>query len=271
METEPRAICAWRLVGSLLPVVYVWSLPLLGVLGFAHKCPDWPRCGDTGASVSSFIANAHATGAMAGCFFYPALQMWLNAQQVEEGHRCIYPTLIAFQACFGIFLACPITEVPWLHAMAVNLFCMSALTHSVVVLRHCAIERLWHCQALLCVSILGFATVFVLALLSKIWPHLLIDNCPLLFYFAESSGLSAMAFFPFLWDRERLHVEQQRTMSNLSSTFQETGCFRSPMGSFLANLARNNSSSAGHGPGVAIAAGTPLEPSGGGAGIVRVQ
>lgn len=190
-----------RIIGTALPIAYVWSLPFLARLGFAHMCHGWPQCGPTGASLSDFIANAHATGAMAASFFYPALHMWLNAHQVRY-HCYVFPTLAAFQACFGLFLVCPINEAPRLHLVSVYLFCISALIHFGVMLKHCSSDRLWHCQVFLGGAILSVAAILVIQLIPMFKPHVLLDRCPLAFFIAECMGLSSMALFPAVWYRE---------------------------------------------------------------------
>jgi len=57
LPPDPSTARLLRLVGTFLPVAYIWSLPLLASLGFAHYCENWPKCMRSGASVSDFIAN----------------------------------------------------------------------------------------------------------------------------------------------------------------------------------------------------------------------
>jgi len=188
--------------GIVAPVVYVWSLPLLGHLGFAHHCKHFPKCKNVGASVSNFISTPMATGAMAACFFFPTMHLWLNVQHV--GHiRCILPTLFVFQVCFGVFLSCPVDEVHTLHGIATCFFCVAALTHYSMVLRYTAYDRYRWCKLLLCLAILSFAMVFVLVCISFYDKNLLPERCPYLFYVFEALGLSTMAVFPIVWTRDR--------------------------------------------------------------------
>eukprot|EP00747_Dinoflagellata_sp_TGD_P215059 gnl/TRDRNA2_/TRDRNA2_87818_c0_seq2.p1 gnl/TRDRNA2_/TRDRNA2_87818_c0~~gnl/TRDRNA2_/TRDRNA2_87818_c0_seq2.p1 ORF type:complete len:280 (+),score=28.00 gnl/TRDRNA2_/TRDRNA2_87818_c0_seq2:56-895(+) len=193
-----------KVFGTLLPVVYVWSLPLLARIGFASMCPGYPRCQDAhvGASVSRFIANTQATGAMAACFFYPSMHLWINIQYVRH-QRGVKHTLAVFQACFGLFLICPVTVVPSLHAAAVCTFCTAALVHYGVVLGHCASSRMYCCMILLSVAIISFSGVFVLVLIAPLDNDGLKRHAPLLFYVFESCGMTTMATFPVLWYRER--------------------------------------------------------------------
>lgn len=206
LTTEKGHIGVLRIVGTVIPVVYLWSLPLLAKLGFANTCPGFPKCDHEGVSVSRYIDNTHGTGAMAAVFFFPSLHLWLNAEQVSEG-SLVYPTLFLFQLGFGMFLICPISLDPNLHPWAVCLFCVSALVHYGVVLKHCAGSRLKYCRALLCVAIFAFAGVFILTCIASAYPTVLPNNCPWLFYIMEATGLSTMAVFPMLWYRE---VENNR-------------------------------------------------------------
>ncbi|CAK0873752.1 unnamed protein product [Prorocentrum cordatum] len=212
-------ISSLRLLGTALPVLYVWSLPVLAWCEFAHTCDGYPRCDATGMSVSNFIANARATGAMAACFFYPALHLWQNAQYVRN-HKYVYSTLVAFQVSFGIFLMCPITEVPELHPPAVCLFCSAALTHCFVLLKHCADSRLWLCKSLVCAALASFAMVFILVTVASVDGELLKAHVPALFYTMECCGLSSMAIFPLFWYRAvtETHASQE-TGANETSSF----------------------------------------------------
>jgi hypothetical protein len=193
-----------RVIGCFLPAIYVWSLPLLANLGFAHTCDDYPRCDTLGASVSNFISNIHATGAMAALFFYPSLELWLNAQQARH-HLYVYETLGAFQAAFGLFLVCPVTEVERLHCLAVGLFCSAGLARYRIMLRLCSTPRFRRCQALLAGGGLAFLLVFMMVIVTFIDRTFIENNVPYLFYTCESIGLSSMAIFPVFWARDSIN------------------------------------------------------------------
>jgi len=207
--------------GILAPVVYVWSLPLLGHLGFAYQCRNFPRCQNVGASVSSYISTPMATGAMAACFFFPTMHLWLNVQHVAH-IRCILPTLFVFQVCFGMFLSCPVEKVHTLHGIATCTFCLSALIHYCMVLRYTAYDRYRWCQAMLCLAIGSFAMVFVLVCISFYDATVLPQRCPYLFYVCESSGLSTMAVFPIVWTRDRGEAGVQLGLAVSSTTISAT-------------------------------------------------
>jgi len=221
-----------RWFGLLVPVVYIWSLPLLRLVGFAHECEDFPSCRSTGTSVSDYISNTQATGAMAACFFFPTMHLWTNIQHVRH-HRCVLPTLFIFQVCFGIFLASPVTEVPDIHSVAVSTFCVSALTHYGMVLRYAAYESHRWCKVLLCVAILAFIMVFILTCISSIDKTLLPRHCPYIFYCSEATGLSSMAVFPTLWIRRRSEAGVQLSNSMLIQAQglpqEQWRCFSPPL------------------------------------------
>eukprot|EP00928_Gymnodinium_smaydae_P086690 TRINITY_DN710_c0_g3_i1.p1 TRINITY_DN710_c0_g3~~TRINITY_DN710_c0_g3_i1.p1 ORF type:complete len:297 (+),score=38.24 TRINITY_DN710_c0_g3_i1:100-891(+) len=197
---DNSGIGALRVVGTLLPIIYVWSLPFLAQVGFAHKCPTYPACDAEGASISNFIANAHATGAMAACYYYPAIQMWLNAQYVRH-YPYVYETLGIFQICFGMFLMCPVTEVPNLHFSSVLAFCISALFHCKTLTRQCAGARLRLCRLLLIIAVGSFASLFVLAMITGFSGDWVPNNVPMLFWCLECCGLTSITLFTLFWYR----------------------------------------------------------------------
>eukprot|EP00927_Polykrikos_kofoidii_P052238 TRINITY_DN46011_c0_g1_i1.p1 TRINITY_DN46011_c0_g1~~TRINITY_DN46011_c0_g1_i1.p1 ORF type:complete len:240 (+),score=9.36 TRINITY_DN46011_c0_g1_i1:41-760(+) len=190
-----------RLLACTLPVVYVWSLPFLATVGFAHTCKGYPRCKNVGASVSSFICNTKATGALAFSFFYPCMLCWMNARAVRH-QGWVSLTLGLFQACFGAFLMCPVEEVPVLHGIAVVSFCVMALLHYWVLLRHCETHRLRWCVILVRLSLVAFTAVVTSVCVSKVDNQVLPREIPWAFFIAEASGLSSMAIFPALWAAE---------------------------------------------------------------------
>ena len=90
----------YRLLSSLVGIIYVWSLPLLADLGFAQP-------GST--SISKFIANAPATGAMAAISFIPMTLMWeyqdytLSLKGYLSIERVWVVSLISFQFFYSFF------------------------------------------------------------------------------------------------------------------------------------------------------------------------
>mmetsp|Transcript_16477 Transcript_16477/g.45653 ORF Transcript_16477/g.45653 Transcript_16477/m.45653 type:complete len:341 (-) Transcript_16477:45-1067(-) len=228
-----------RLVGTCLPVMYVWMLPLLAEGGWAYKCDQYPRCEYTGSSVSSYISNPQATGAMAGCFFYPCMHMWMNAKEVSDD-KFVYRSLILFQEmlrrrprsrqcsspefAFGLFLSAPVIEFGQMHGLSVATFSAASLTHFCAMMRHCHSRRLWKCKVLLVISSMSFLTVFALVWISRADHHFLKDRCPFLFYVAEALGLSSQAIFPMLWFRD--HTANPARSALVTSSWQREACRR---------------------------------------------
>ena len=142
----------YRLIASLLGVVYVWSLPLLADIGFAES-------GST--SISKFIANPPATGAMASISFIPMTLMWeyqdyILSRDIYFSNKKIWvTTLVSFQFFYGLFLICTDGIVPdWLHTTTVVLFGISFICHSVIILLY--IESRVISKIVLGVGILSF-------------------------------------------------------------------------------------------------------------------
>ena len=121
-------ISMFRVFLSTCGVFYVWSLPVLAEWGFAEP-------GAT--SISGFIANAPATGAMAAISFMPLTLMWEYQDSVldTKGKGCLtrnalHISLTTFQFFYGCFLVCTETYAPmWLHQTTVTLFGLSFITH----------------------------------------------------------------------------------------------------------------------------------------------
>jgi hypothetical protein len=118
---------------SLVGIFYVWSLPLLAHFGFAVK---------NSHSISQFISNPPATGAMASISFLPLVLMWeyqdfviskLVNKEFVERKLCI--SLALFQLFYGLFLICTDGYVPdELHTCTVVLFSCSFIYHALCVI-----------------------------------------------------------------------------------------------------------------------------------------
>ena len=164
-----------RWVCCLLAVVYVWTLPLLATYGFAEKGAD---------SISNFIANAHATGAMAVCSFAP-LQLLVEYQDmVIENLQHTYPRWIKitqrmFLFFYGMFLICTSTYVPVLHTISVACFGISFILHSITILKKVQPSKI--CTLILMVGIIAFAS---LPFVPGMW-----------FWALECVGFTAMVIF----------------------------------------------------------------------------
>ena len=76
----PRALwltrweAAWNVISALLPLAYLWSLPLLARAGFCQGPAQW-RWGPE-ASISRYINNPWAMAALGGACFFAVRDMW---------------------------------------------------------------------------------------------------------------------------------------------------------------------------------------------------
>lgn len=179
-DLKNPSVC--RLVFSLVGVIYVWSLPLLADIGFAQP-------GST--SISQFIANPPATGAMAAISFIPMTLMWeyqdyiLNREGYLDIEKIWVGTLVSFQFFYGLFLTCTDGIVPnWLHSTTVILFGLSFICHSIIIL--------WYIESKTISKIVlgvGMVSFIGLTCAPGIW-----------FWVLECIGFSSMLIFtPLEW------------------------------------------------------------------------
>ena len=132
-ETDAKPnVSKYRLYASLLIIPYIWALPFLSDIGFAEKYAT---------TISGFIANAHATGALAALSFNPLILMWeyqmyLLSKKVYEKYRNIlWSSLTLYQVFYGSFLTCTVNYVPdWLHTTTVVLFSTAFVGHSCIIM-----------------------------------------------------------------------------------------------------------------------------------------
>ena len=172
-----------RVFLSFAGILYIWCLPLLADIGFAEKNSN---------SISEFIANPPATGAMAAISFMPLVLMWdyqdiiINHYKKNDNIKKILDYSINFfQFFYGMFLTCTYSFVPsWLHTTTVVLFGLSFIIHSILVLRY--IQPFFLAGFVLCIGILAF---FLLLFVQDMW-----------FWACECIGLTAMILFtPIDW------------------------------------------------------------------------
>ena len=124
-----------RTLATLLSVSYVWFLPVLAIFGFAEP---------NSTSISAFISNPPATGAMAALSFIPAIIMWeyqdfiVKSKKLEQQiQNRLYNSISIFQFFYGAFLTCTVTCVPsWLHTGTVVCFGASYIFHSCLILSY---------------------------------------------------------------------------------------------------------------------------------------
>ena len=113
---------------SCLGIIYVWTLPILAELGFAEK---------NATSISGFIANPPATGAMAALSFAPITLMWLyqhykfnKMNMTKIQHYLLETTLSLYQLFYSMFLICTENYVnQYIHITSVILFGLSFIVH----------------------------------------------------------------------------------------------------------------------------------------------
>ena len=173
-----------RIILSTCGILYVWSLPLLSIWGFAES---------NGHSISAFIANPPATGAMAAISFMPLTLMWeyqdavlntyhYNNNQIKNN---LYYSLCSYQIFYGCFLICTETYYPeWMHISTVSLFGASFLVHQ--LLTFCYINQSVYTKGLFCIGLLSFIS---LLFVKHMW-----------FWAMECIGFTCMLLFtPMQW------------------------------------------------------------------------
>tara|TARA_B100000886_G_scaffold102053_1_gene67796 strand:- start:4144 stop:4731 length:588 start_codon:yes stop_codon:yes gene_type:complete len=147
-----------RLGFSIIGIVYVWSLPLLALCGFSEP---------NSTSISQFISNPPATGAMASISFLPLVLMWeyqdfviskhVNKESIE---RKLYLSLASFQLFYGLFLICTDGYVPdELHTCTVVLFSCSFIYHAICVIIY--VEPSKFASIILGIGILSFISLLI--------------------------------------------------------------------------------------------------------------
>lgn len=118
----------FKIIYSLSGIAYVWTLPLLAKIGFAEK---------DATSISGFIANAPATGAMAALSFAPLTLMW-SYQNYKFGKlfllkkqiNILETSLSFYQIFYSMFLICTENYAPkFLHITSVICFGLSFIIH----------------------------------------------------------------------------------------------------------------------------------------------
>ena len=175
-------ITPFRIILSTCGILYVWSLPLLANLGFAQP---------NSTSVSHFISNPPATGAMAAVSFMPLTLMWeyqdfvLGMTGSKCARRLLYGSLTAFQFFYGCFLICTETYAPlWLHQTVVTLFGISFAAHGIMVM--CMMTTSTCANVVLSIGMLAFASLLFVKGMA--------------FWAFECIALTSMLLFtPLLW------------------------------------------------------------------------
>ncbi len=183
----------FKVAMSTCAVAYVWSLPLLSKIGFAEN---------NSTSISAFIANPPATGAMAAVSFIPLTLVWEYQDNILEhipiipartvGWVCqtLYYSTAIYQISYGTFLICTYGYVKnWIHTTTVVTFCSSFIIHTLITLTYSMPSKITK-------TILGLGTSSSIVLI--IMTILNIHN--IFFWFFECIGISCMFIFtPIEW------------------------------------------------------------------------
>ena len=99
--TVKNQIGYFRPLASTPIIVYIWCLPYLSTIGFTEA---------NSTSISGFIANAHATGALAALSFRPLNLMWEYQYSIVsridqgKGKTVLEWTMASYQFFYGGFL-----------------------------------------------------------------------------------------------------------------------------------------------------------------------
>jgi len=166
-----------RTCSSLAIIPYLWLLPYLATKGFAES---------DATSISGFIANPRATGALAALSFTPLTTMWEYQdvqviQQCPTSGKCIlYGTLCSYQFFYGAFLVCTVNYVPnWLHTTTVSLFVTSFGIHSLATMYYTKPSLAGNL-----ILLIGCLACCALPFVPGLW-----------FWFCESIGYSMLMLF----------------------------------------------------------------------------
>ena len=211
---------------SGVAVFYIWMLPLLSKIGFSE---------DHSASVSEYIANPPATGAMATVSFIPLTLVWeyqdiilenINLRQdcnIVRVCSTLYCSTVVYQLSYGTFLICTHGYVKnWVHTITVVCFSSSFILHVGLTLMYAIPSRIT-------TAILGVGSISCAALLGLIF----FDVSNLWFWFFECLALSSMyTFTPVEWimiynqnylkhTHEGCFTENNRTVYTASTEMME--------------------------------------------------
>lgn len=184
----PYRLKIFKFCSSIIGIPYVWSLPSLSRIGFTEP---------NSKSVSAFISNPPATGAMAAVSFIPLTLMWeyqnivvskLDNKPIE---RALGITLCSYQLSYSSFLICTENYASdTLHFISVLIFCTSFLVHSAFIIYYfdpCIITQV----------IFATGLTSGIVLISLITTN---NTNTLWFWAIESLGLSCMFLFtPIEW------------------------------------------------------------------------
>ena len=182
----------FKILMTSFGVLYVWSLPLLAKIGFSEP---------NSTSISGYIANPPATGAMGAVSFIPLTIIWEYQDIIIENtiiRKCtivwfsnsIYYSTVVFQISYGLFLICTYGFVKnWIHTISVLSFCVSFSIHALL-------SMIYSYSSFMTKVILGMGLSACLGLVT----FMVLDVSNIWFWVLECVGISAMFIFtPIEW------------------------------------------------------------------------
>ncbi len=216
----------FKVAMSGVAIVYIWMLPLLSKIGFSE---------DHSTSVSEYIANPPATGAMAAVSFIPLTLVWEyqdiileNISLRKDGNivqvcSTLYYSTAIYQLSYGTFLICTQGYVKnWVHTITVVCFSSSFILHTGLTLFYAIPSQITS-------GILGIGATSCVVLLIMMFFN--VSN--LWFWFFECIALTSMySFTPTEWimiynqnylkhTHEGCFTDNHRTVYNASEEMME--------------------------------------------------
>lgn len=190
----------------LLPVVYVWALPLLASdrVGFAYKCKD--KCVYT---VSTFLSSTASTGAFAALFFWPLAHLWSHKHEFANTFYRRF-SLHIFLLSFAAYLIFNDVFHAIIHYIATAVFAVSALT---VYVQVCSQSSGWKKHAAAALIIIAFCSCTTLSAcwIYEVSTRKLMSRVSHLPWALEAVAFTCMAIFPWCWESpiNQLHLPKE--------------------------------------------------------------
>lgn len=216
------------ILSAVIPIAYVLALPPLSRRPYSFAevpCPETKEdeegkplpCYET--TISKYISNAHATGAMAAVFFPAQMLLWYNTL-MHQFRTPVVLSLLLFQIGFSAFLACNVTWKPHLHTIFVNIFALAGIVHFVTLLPQAKMLYIhWPLMISMALGAASFAGMILLSTfhkqIQKKRPNIY-SRIPSIYWALEVCGLAAMVtYVPLL-----MLLRDKRTMFTLQRTVQ---------------------------------------------------
>lgn len=186
----------------ILPVIYIWSLPLLAMPGvdFAYRCPGYPVCDDGRLGVFVFLGKTASNGAMGAVMFWPLAHIWssrrVHASRAGDEQPLQSALLHGGLVCFFLILSIPVRVHKKANSICTILYCLCTIAYFALILRRDI--RTWRCrtQAMLFASVACLVCELPLLVLDVCWPGVgmrFTQTVPYFNFCLEATGLSLMA------------------------------------------------------------------------------